>query len=486
MLDLNKFVLWQNIDLSKLDKQVMLFLLFQEFNLNKLSKIIVLLTHFNANEKNIYPWYDALINYKYHYPFALEHMKLAFEFYHDEINNFRNVLKSSDLTHETGAYENELLNIFKQKEQFEKKAELKYTTELFGSELLDQLDNIRLNDISFDEDYTVNGSLGKVKMGTNKDKKQVAVKINQVWRKSDIDLFKSFLKNQRSAPRHRNLIQVYKIGLDVKRRVGRRYEYTYFYSMEQADNLCDNDSYYPKTLANILTGRNKLSPSETVYLSKELAKGLNALHDSGKFHGKIRPENILWVDNVPKLSELTCVENLANPFTFKDTILPSEQKPDLYIKPSVDSDIYALAICAYCALTGNSERMFPEMPFEILKTTEGKALNNIFLKACAKSKQNRYSTVIKFLEDLEQIDTPETLISFDKKYIPPDDEKIDVFTSILGEEIMSKLDNIKLKDYKVVKNFRGAGGFGDVRICESVTWDFIAIKRVNLNNPRAM
>lgn len=490
MLNLNEFVLWQNIDLSKLDKQVLLFLLFQEFNLNRIDKIAVLLCYFSAKEKNLHPAYNALNrDYKFHFPFILEYMKLAFEFFHDEINGMRNLLKGSDLNHEAGYDENELLNILKQKEQFENKIELKYTMKMFGSEILSKLDKVSLNDIKFDENYTVNGSIGKVKIGIDKDKKQVVVKINQVWRKSDIDLLRTFIEKQRSVPKHRNLIQVYKIGLDVRRRVGRRYEYAYFYSMEKADSLCDNGSYCSKTLANILTGQNLL-PSGTIYLLKELAKGLKALHDSGKFHGKIRPENILWVDNVPKLSELTCAGDLNNPFTFKDTILPSEQKADLSIKSSVDSDIYALAICAYCALTGNSERMFPEMAFEILKTSEGKALNNIFLKACAKSKKTRYPSVDMFLKDLNKIDTSETAISFDKEYTFQNDKKIDVFTSVLGKNIMSKLDDIKLKDiklkdYKVVKNFRGAGSFGDVRICESVTWEFIAIKRVNLNNPRA-
>ena len=94
--------------------KVLLFLLFQEFNLNRMDKIVVLLKHFNAKEKNLYPAYNALNNdYKYHFPFILEYMKLAFEFFHDEINEMRNLLKGSDLTHEAGSDENELLNNIK-------------------------------------------------------------------------------------------------------------------------------------------------------------------------------------------------------------------------------------------------------------------------------------------------------------------------------------------------------------------------------------
>ena len=484
MLDLNEFVLWQNIDLSKLDDNLIMLLFLQEFNLDNFRKIAFLLKHFDDGKK-LYPFYDSIEGYPNHYPFILEHMKLAFEFYHDEMEVFKNLFNSIDLTKATDNDEEKIIEICNTRKQLEHKFELEYTTKIFSSDILNQLDKVSLNDIKFDEDYTVNGSLGKVRIGVDKDQNQIAVKVNPVWRKSDVDVLKSFLENQRSVPTHKNLVQVYEVGLDVKRREGKRYEYAYFYSMEKADNLCNDNTYCPKSLANILAGGNKLSSSEAVYLLKELAKGLKALHDFGKVHGKIRPENILWVDNVPKLSELTFVDNWANPFSFKDTILPSEQKSSLFIQSSVDNDIYALVICAYCAVTGNSERMFPEMPFEILKTAEGKVLNKIFLKACSKSKKNRYSSVDKFFEGLEKIDISEASIYFDKKYIPPKVEKVDAFTSILGEDIMSKLDNIKLKDYKVVKNFRGAGGFGDVRIYEHELCDFRAIKRVNLNNPRA-
>jgi serine/threonine protein kinase len=485
MLDLNEFAFWQNQDLSEFDDRLVMLLLFQEFNLNNITKVGLLLEHFGYR-KRIYPFYDAIEGYKYCYSFEVEHMKLAFEFYHDEMEAFKTLLTAADLTKETDTKEEHFLEIIRKKKQFEQKFELDYTIKMFGAEILDKLDEVKINDINFDDSYTVNGTLGKVKIGTDKNKQQITVKINPVWRKSDVDVLKSFLATHKDLPINGNLLQVHQIGLDIKKRSGKRYEYAYFYSMEQADNLCDLEGYCPKTLANILSGGNKLSPSEAVYLLKELAKGLKALHDAEKVHGKIHPENILWVDNVPKLSELTCGGNLNNPFTFKDTILPSEQKKALSVKASTYSDIYALVVCAYRAVTGNSEALFPEIPFEFLKTPEGRYLNKIFLKTGTKSKRNRYSSIEKLQKDLEQIDISEKSISFDKKYTHPKDEKEDIFINRLGERIMSKLDDVKLKDYKVVKNFRGAGGFGDVRIYEYDICQFRAIKRVNLNNPRAI
>lgn len=484
MLNLDEFVFWQDKDLSELDDRLLLLLFFQEFNLDNLCKAGLLLQHF-YNGKKLYPFYSAMDGCKYCYPFEVEYMKLAFKFYHDEMNAFKTLLSDVDLTQETDINEEEILGFINSRKQFEQKLELEYTAKMFGSEILDKLDKVSLNNIEFNENYTRNGALGKVKIGVRKDKKQVAVKINPVWRKSDVNVLKSFLENRNSTPQHKNLLQVYEIGLDVRKRSGRRYEYAYFYSMEKADNLCGTGSYCSKTLANILKGESKLSPPEVVYLLKELGKGLKALHDSGRVHGKIRPENILWVESIPKLSELTCTDNLANLLTFKDTILPSEQKSTLFVKPSIDNDIYALVISAYRAITGNSEKSFPEMPFKILRTTEGMALNKVFLKACAKSRQDRYSSVDKFLKDLERIDTSDASSFLNKKYPAPKVEKSDIFVSRLGEKIMSKLDNVKLKDYKIVKNFRGAGGFGDVRIYEHRICHFRAIKRVNLNNPRA-
>jgi serine/threonine protein kinase len=484
MLDLDKFIFWQKTDLSGYDKMLLLSLLVNDFHFHNIPLMGTWLTYLFSQDK-ILPYYDYYEHIEYKYHFEYLYMLFAFKLFEDEMHVFKSEIDNASWDGGIEDNEDKILELSKLRKNLEDEFIAEKLEEVFGGKLLAQTKKTSLESFSFKDEYVENGSLGKVKIGEDQFHRHVAVKLNPVWRQSDVKVLEVLIEKKSLTPKHPNLIQIFDIGLDIKKRTGNRYEYTYFYSMEQADNLSDDGSYYSKSLANIIERHGKLTPPQVVYVLVQALCGLKSLHDAGLCHGGIHPENILFVDNIPKLAEVTSKNEEFDIFTIKNTIIPTDLQGTKTSTSSMAGDLYALAMCAYRALTGLSERLFPEVPFDVLRTSEGRKLNKILSKACSPQVKSRYVSVDDFLEELQGLSVEETPALFHIWTFIPKGHELDVYTEALGEDVVSKLDDVKLKDYKVVKNFRGAGGFGDVRIYEHDVWDFRAIKRVNINNPRA-
>jgi eukaryotic-like serine/threonine-protein kinase len=193
--------------------------------------------------------------------------------------------------------------------------------------------------------------------------------------------------------------------------VSQRHSDGYFcYMMELADdiesgrNIIPRD-YKPKTLKNELDHggkRHRLAPRKCVEIAIMLARGLQILHDAGFTHRDVRPSNIIFVNDVPKLAD---IDLLAG----HDPALTS-YIPKNYAAPegshSIQADIFSFGKTLYEMCTGFAVRAYPSLPPEIRYWEDHRLMlkiNRIIAKASAPNQRKRYKSAAEMLNDLEQI-----------------------------------------------------------------------------------
>lgn len=198
---------------------------------------------------------------------------------------------------------------------------------------------------------------------------------------------------------HPNLIQIYHIGEAA--------EY-FYYTMEVADNrLAPGLDYRPDTLASrVEAGR--LSPEKIIAIACALLDGIEVLHQTQLVHRDIKPANIIFVNGIPKLSDIGLVTLDRANLSLAGTIgfIPPEDltcgNSSSGSKPQ--SDLYALGKVIYCALTGMSPSDFPNMPKDI-SLSICKRLNRIICMACHKNVNVRIKSAAEFRALLLEAET---------------------------------------------------------------------------------
>jgi serine/threonine protein kinase len=193
--------------------------------------------------------------------------------------------------------------------------------------------------------------------------------------------------------------------------VRQRHEEGYFcYMMELADDMesrrqFDPGVYKPRTLKNELErhgSRQRLSAVKCIDIAIGLARGLRLLHDGGFAHRDVRPSNIIFVNDLPKLAD---IDLLAG----HDTVLTS-YIPKHYAAPegshSSLADIFSLGKTLYEMCTGLPVAAYPCLPPDIRHWDDHRLLlkmNKIIAKACARDLRERYDSAERMLNDLEQV-----------------------------------------------------------------------------------
>ncbi|MCI0745954.1 MAG: protein kinase [Verrucomicrobia subdivision 3 bacterium] len=193
--------------------------------------------------------------------------------------------------------------------------------------------------------------------------------------------------------------------------VHQRHDDGYFcYMMELADDVVSGRSitpgvYRPRTLLHELERngrRERLPANRCVEVAITLARGLQILHESGFTHRDLRPANIIFVDEMPKLAD---IDLLAG----DDAALPS-YIPTHYAAPegchSSRADIFSLGKTLYEMCTGFPVQSYPCLPFNLRHWDDHQImlqLNRIIAKACARTLRERYGSAKSMLNDLERI-----------------------------------------------------------------------------------
>ncbi len=205
------------------------------------------------------------------------------------------------------------------------------------------------------------GGFGEVYLVRDITGKQLALKI--ISRERGLENFEQeftgLCNYRRIIENHPHLLQILHVAQD---------ESFLYYSMEAADSLT-SESYRPFTLQNRLSGGGYLSIRDTDLLAEGIRDALNVLHDHGMAHRDVKPGNIVYVNGVPKLGDISLVT--SNNVTVRMAGTPGFLPPDLALrfqqgtlslKESQFCDFYALGKVIYCAFTGLPPDAYPELP----------------------------------------------------------------------------------------------------------------------------
>ena len=214
--------------------------------------------------------------------------------------------------------------------------------------------------------------------------------------KREFDALRAYMVYSRE---HDGLVSIHHVG-------GNPGEEFYYYVMDPADPLDPDDdieSYAPLTLKEkIDSSLNGIPPSEVLDISIQLASALNYLHSLELLHRDIKPDNIVFINGKPKLTDPGLVKGAEAEGSFVGThgyIAPEG--------PGYGSDQYALGKTIYRMLTGNHAKDFPEIPTKCLEGKDAELsfmLNDVCNKACEYNLPERFKDVgelEEFLLDAE-------------------------------------------------------------------------------------
>ncbi len=181
----------------------------------------------------------------------------------------------------------------------------------------------------------------------------------------------------------------------------------FYYTMPAADNLRDKpDDYLPASLENILHIR-RLETDEIFAIALALLNGIVALHKSNIAHRDIKPDNILFFNGKPCLSDVGLVSQARGRNSLVGTygFLPPEL---LSGKMTFDSylplhDFYALGKVIYCMLTGLPVDNFPLLRPEHIRDNRTRKLSRLLLKICERTPSWRLADADTIRRELERL-----------------------------------------------------------------------------------
>jgi serine/threonine protein kinase len=150
-----------------------------------------------------------------------------------------------------------------------------------------------------------------------------------------------------------------------------------------------------------------LPPKECIRIGVALAEALDFLHQQGLTHRDIKPQNIIFVKDRPKLADVGLVAD----------ILPDGKENTLvgtlgYMPPppepagTVQADIYGLGMVLYVIHTGQEPALFPEVSTTLVANPDPEAflpLNAAILKACQPDRAQRYISARELCSALQDL-----------------------------------------------------------------------------------
>ena len=159
-------------------------------------------------------------------------------------------------------------------------------------------------------------------------------------------------------------------------------------------------TYVPRTLRAELKARGALSADKVIALALKLTAALAHLHAQGLVHRDVKPSNILFIGDEPKLADAGLVAAMDDAQSLVGTAG--------YIAPegpgTPQADLYALGKVLYEAAFGKDRQEFPALPANVASRHDHARLlelNAILLKACATDRRERYLTAEHLRADLE-------------------------------------------------------------------------------------
>jgi CHASE2 domain-containing sensor protein len=193
----------------------------------------------------------------------------------------------------------------------------------------------------------------------------------------------------------------------------------FFYAMELGDSLVEGWMKEPSRykLHDLVSTRaelpsRRLPVDECVRIGIVLAEALDFLHQQGLTHRDIKPQNIIFVNDRPKLADpglVAEIRPLAEMNTYVGT--PGFMPPPPEMPGTVAADVYGLGMVLFVAATGKPAAFFPDLATSLVaeELVAGSAsvtfmqLNRIILKACQPEASQRYATAADLLTALKRL-----------------------------------------------------------------------------------
>jgi serine/threonine protein kinase len=186
----------------------------------------------------------------------------------------------------------------------------------------------------------------------------------------------------------------------------------FYYVMELGDSLQpgwqqEPSIYKPRDLVSAraqLRGR-RLPVRDCVSIGITLCEALEFLHQQGMTHRDIKPQNIIFVNDRPKLADLGLITEIR-PADQERTLVgtPGYMPPSPERPGTVSADIYALGMVLYVLCTGRAAAFFPEVATTLVageEPPEFLPLNAVVLKACQPSPTDRYASAAQMSSGLK-------------------------------------------------------------------------------------
>lgn len=243
-------------------------------------------------------------------------------------------------------------------------------------------------------DFCGCGAYGEVWQAEDISGRRLAIKIvsKKIYGSGWTREFNGIKNYCRLISSHPNLIQIMHVGED---------DQYFFYTMELADNLAEpGRAYYADTLADRLAANGPFASDQLVILTQHLLNGIGALHQAGLIHRDIKPANIIFINGVPKLSDIGFVAPRDASISLAGTVgfIPPEEllsENESSAEKNCQYDIYALGKVMYCALTGLPPDEYPALP-ESISFGLSKRLNQVICMACCKNPADRIASIDEF------------------------------------------------------------------------------------------
>ena len=172
----------------------------------------------------------------------------------------------------------------------------------------------------------------------------------------------------------------------------------FYYTMEAADNLASGEKYLPATLAELIRKRGPLPAATLRETFNSLLDGLEHLHQAKVIHRDIKPDNIIFVNGVPKFGDIGLIDTATHTLSLVGTqaFVPPEYLLGHEKEPTAEIDLYALGKTLYCAFTGNEADQFPFVEPELLKDPDCRIFNRLVRAACTTERSLRLKTTEAF------------------------------------------------------------------------------------------
>lgn len=274
------------------------------------------------------------------------------------------------------------------------------------------------------------GGMGEVYLAEHvRIRRKVALKLMRPWMIGDPVALGRFHREAENASQisHPNVAQVYDFGETPDKLV--------YLAMEFVDG---------ESLSRILEREKSLHLARTAEVTRQIAEALTAAHTMGILHRDLKPDNVMigrtrYGTDLVKLVDFgiaRAMNRTTQQFTSTGLIIgtPDYMSPEQLSGDALDerSDLYALALIAYKALTGTAaypegasgEALIARMTSPPRRLADSgsevewpDSLQSAFDRALAADPNDRYSDPLEFVAELDAVVTQMPLGEEEQAYL---------------------------------------------------------------------